>query len=90
MYPGDAPSAFRIPISRVRSSTAVYMERQTTRNPIRTATPITTCVKASIYGTLFMLNKRDKVLDRIDLVGGKILLQSVLDGAVLAGLSSLT
>ena len=60
MYPGDAPSAFRIPISRVRSSTAVYMERQTTRNPIRTAIPITTFVKASIYGTLLVLNNETK------------------------------
>ena len=60
MYPGEAPRAFSIPISRVRSSTAVYMERQTTRNPINTATPITTFVKASIYGTLFALNSETK------------------------------
>jgi len=60
MYPGDAPKALRIPISRVRSRTAVYIERQTTRNPIRTAIPITTFVNASMYGTLFTLNNETK------------------------------
>ncbi len=44
MYGGDAPSAFRIPISRVRSRIAVYMARKTTRNPKTTESPMITRV----------------------------------------------
>ncbi len=36
MKPFEPPSDFRMPISRVRCSTAMYMERQTTAKPITT------------------------------------------------------
>ena len=42
MNPFDAPSDFRMPISRVRCSTAMYIERQTTANPITTPIPMIT------------------------------------------------
>ena len=38
----DAPMDFRMPISRVRSITAVYMDWKMTMKPMHTATPITT------------------------------------------------
>ena len=81
IYPGDAPSAFRIPISRVRSSTAVYMERQTTRNPISTATPDHHVREGFDIRNAVGAEQRDKLLDRIDLVGGKVFFEGLLDGA---------
>src|SRR5579862_12553 len=41
MYHLEAPIDFRMPISRVRSITAVYIAWKITRNPTTTATPIT-------------------------------------------------
>ena len=41
----DAPSDFKIPISRVRSRTAVYIAIETTMNPTMTATAMTTPIK---------------------------------------------
>ena len=55
--PGDAPSAFKTPISRVRSSTAVYMDRKTTRKPTSTPTPTTTQMKSVSMG-IFEAEKR--------------------------------
>ena len=42
MYSLDAPMDFKMPISRVRSITAVYIAWKITMNPMMTATPITT------------------------------------------------
>jgi hypothetical protein len=52
IYPFEAPSDFKIPISRVRSVTVVYIDRKTTRNPIAMAIAITTVVKAVKPGKL--------------------------------------
>src|ERR1035438_2766891 len=37
----EPPSALRMPISRVRCSTAIYMERHTTAKPMTTPMPMT-------------------------------------------------
>src|ERR1039457_3581033 len=51
----DAPSDFRIPISRVRCSTAMYMERQTTANPMMTPIAMMTMMNSLRAGMLFTL-----------------------------------
>ena len=52
MYHFEAPSDFKIPISRVRSITAVYIDWKITRNPTTTATPITILMARSNPGRL--------------------------------------
>src|SRR5436305_15136165 len=56
----DAPSDFRMPISRVRCSTAMYMERQTTANPMITAMDMMTTRKPRSAGTLFTFSSDAK------------------------------
>ena len=51
MYSGEAPSAFKMPISRVRSSTAVYIVERTIRNPTTTPTLTTTQINEVSIGT---------------------------------------
>ena len=50
MYIFDAPMDFRMPISRVRSMTAVYMAWKITMNPMITEIPITTLMKVDSPG----------------------------------------
>ena len=50
----ELPTAFRMPISRVRSNTAVYIAMKTTMKPTTTATPITTPMKLFSIPTLLI------------------------------------
>src|ERR1039458_4812927 len=52
MYHFDAPIDFKIPISRVRSITAVYIDWKITKKPTTTATQITTLIARSNPGRL--------------------------------------
>ena len=52
IYPFEAPSDFKIPISRVRSVMVVYIDRKMTRNPIPTATAIMAVTNAFSAGKL--------------------------------------
>ena len=56
MYADDAPNAFSIHISRVLSSTAVYMAIVTTMKPTTRAMPITTPMKSRNSPTLLIVN----------------------------------
>ncbi len=57
IYPFEAPSDFKMPISRVRSVMVVYMDRKMTRNPIPTAMAIMTVMKAFKAGKLLEVIK---------------------------------
>ena len=57
-----------MPISRVRSSTAVYIARNTTRNPNTTASPTTVAMNALRPGILSGVDQGQKLLHRIDLI----------------------
>src|SRR5215472_2334416 len=52
MYNLDAPSDFKMPISRVRSITAVYMDWKITIKPMTTAMPMTTAINLESMGML--------------------------------------
>ena len=62
MKPLDAPSAFRMPISRVRCSTAMYIERQTTAKPMTTPMPMITLMNSRSAGILFDVEQRGELL----------------------------
>ena len=57
---GEPPSALRMPISRVRYSTAVYIERNTTRKPTSVPIPMITRVKVRSMGTLLSVSSEMK------------------------------
>ena len=76
----EAPSDFRMPISRVRCSTAMYMERQTTAKPMTTPIPITTWMNEFRAGDVLDGDQRQVFLHGVDGVILELLLEQVDDG----------
>ena len=87
----EAPSALRMPISRVRCSTAMYMERHTTAKPITTPIPMITTMNSLQPVDIVHVERRDVVLHGVDgVVRPEPSSARRATRLVLAGLSSLT
>ncbi len=69
MYSGDAPSAFKMPISRVRSSTAVYMVERTIKKPNHHAQADNYPNERGQHGNVRGREETGVILHRIDFVG---------------------
>ena len=76
IYVFDAPSDFKIPISRVRSVMVVYIERKMTRKPIPTASPIITEINTFSAGNIIRSHQIHIFVHRQN----RIVRQQCLDG----------
>ncbi len=77
IYLFDAPSDFKIPISRVRSVMVVYMERKMTRNPMPTAIAIMARNKVVEPGEIIRGHQRHVLFNRQDRVLGQQLVNGL-------------